>query len=111
MLRRASTALFCALALVAPAFGQEIFVPRQLKAIPVHPPKPKEVVRRAEPVTDADVKPVKESASSNESAKPKAPKSDTGTVRTARAETPNEKSEKSATPKEKSAGAKTPPAE
>ena len=43
MLRRASTALFCALALVTPAFGQEIFVPRELKAIPVHPAKPKEV--------------------------------------------------------------------
>src|SRR5438067_1712198 len=111
MLRRASTALFCALALVTPAYGQEIFVPRELKAIPVHPPKPKEVVRRAEPVTDADLKPVKESASSNESAKPKAPKSDTGTVKTAKAAPTKEKSEKPAAPKEKPAVAKMPPAE
>jgi len=131
MLRRASIALFCAFALLAPAYGQEIFVPRELKAIPVHPPKPKEVVRRAEPVTDADLKPVKESAPSNEAAKPKAPKTDTGTAKTektapkekspavtddaskktAKAEAPKEKSDKPAPPKEKPAVAKAPPAE
>ncbi|MEY2509819.1 MAG: hypothetical protein QOE26_582 [Verrucomicrobiota bacterium] len=133
MLRRASTALFCAFALVAPAYGQEIFVPRELKAIPVHPPKPKEVVRRAEPVTDADSKPAKESVPSNETAKPKAPKPDTATVKTektapkekspavtddvsrktAKAEAPKEKSDKPATPKDSPATkivAKTEPA-
>ncbi|MDP9099310.1 MAG: peptidoglycan DD-metalloendopeptidase family protein [Verrucomicrobiota bacterium] len=82
MLRRASTALFCAFALVAPAYGQEIFVPRELKATAVHPPKPKEVVRRAEPVTDADSKPAKESAPSTETPKPKAAKPDIVTVKT-----------------------------
>ena len=131
MLRRASTALFCAFALLAPAYGQEIFVPRELKAIPVHPPKPKEVVRRAEPVTDTDSTPVKESAPSNESAKPKAPKTETAPVKTektapkekspavtddasrktAKAEAPKEKSDKPAAPKEKPAVAKAPSAE
>ncbi|MEY2576928.1 MAG: hypothetical protein QOF80_2415 [Verrucomicrobiota bacterium] len=131
MLRRASTVLFCAFALVAPAYGQEIFVPRELKAIPVHPPKPKEVVRRAEPVTEADSKPAKESAPSNETAKPKAPKADTTTVKTettarkekapavpddaskktAKAEAPKEKSDKPAAPKEKPVVAKTNPAD
>jgi murein DD-endopeptidase MepM/ murein hydrolase activator NlpD len=133
MLRRASTALFCAFALVAPAYGQEIFVPRELKAIPVHPPQPKEVVRRAEAVTDADSKLAKESAPSNETAKPKAPKPDTATVKTektapkekspavtddasrktAKAEAPKEKSDKPATPKDSPATknvAKTEPA-
>jgi murein DD-endopeptidase MepM/ murein hydrolase activator NlpD len=109
MLRRASTALFCALALIVPAYGQEIFVPRELKAIAVHPPK-KEVVRRAEPVTDEDVKPVKESAPSSEAAKPKAPKTDTVTVKTEKT-APKEKSDKPAAPKEKPAVAKAPPAE
>lgn len=131
MLRRASTALFCALALVAPAFGQDVFVPRELKAIPVHPPKPKEVVRRAEPVTEADLKPAKEAAPSNESTKPKPPKTETATVKTektapkekapavteeaagkktAKAEPVKEKSDKPAATKEKPAIAKAPPA-
>jgi murein DD-endopeptidase MepM/ murein hydrolase activator NlpD len=99
MLRRASTTLFCVLALVAPAYGQDVFVPRELKAVPVHPPKAKEVVRRAEPVTDADLKPVKESASSGEGVKTKAPKTETATVKTEKA-----------APKEKSAPVKTRPA-
>jgi murein DD-endopeptidase MepM/ murein hydrolase activator NlpD len=131
MLRRALTALFCAFALVAPAYGQEIFVPRELKAIPVHPPKPKEVVRRAEPATDADSKPVKESAPSSEAAKPKGPKTETAPVKTektapkekspvvsddaskktAKADAPKEKSDKPAAPKEKPAVAKAPPTE
>jgi murein DD-endopeptidase MepM/ murein hydrolase activator NlpD len=131
MLRRASTALFCVFALLAPAYGQEIFVPRELKAIPVHPPKPKEVVRRAEPVTDADSKPVKESAPSNEAAKPKTPKAETAPVKTekaapkekspsvtedaskktAKVDAPKEKSDKPAAPKEKPAVTKAPPAE
>jgi murein DD-endopeptidase MepM/ murein hydrolase activator NlpD len=116
MLRRASTALFCALALIVPAYGQEIFVPRELKAIAVHPPKPKEAVPRAEPVTNADLKPVKESAPSNEAAKPKAPKTDVVPVRTektAKADATKEKSEKPAAAKESPATktvAKTEPA-
>src|SRR4051812_16606641 len=93
MLRRASTTLFCALALLVPAYGQDVFVPRELKAIPVHPPKPKEPVRKAEPAGDVDLKPVKESAAS-ETAKPK----------TAKAEAAPAKTEKAA-PKEKPAPA------
>jgi murein DD-endopeptidase MepM/ murein hydrolase activator NlpD len=127
MLRRASTALFCALALVIPAYGQEIFVPRELKAVPVHPVKPKEVVRRAEPVTDADSKPAKESATTSEPAKPKTAKTETATPKAekkspvvtdeaankkiAKTEPPKEKTDKvAAAPKEKSAPAKTQPA-
>jgi murein DD-endopeptidase MepM/ murein hydrolase activator NlpD len=127
MLRRASTALFCALALVVPAYGQEIFVPRELKAVPVHPVKSKEVVRRAEPVADADSKPAKESATTSEPAKPKTAKTETATPKNekkspvvadeaankkiAKTETPKEKTDKVvAAPKEKSAPAKTQPA-
>lgn len=131
MLRRASTALFCALALVAPAFSQEIFVPRELKAVPVHPVKPKEVARRAEPVTEPDSKPSKETVSTNETARPKA-KTETAAVKTektapkekappitdeatskktAKTEPAKEKSEKPAAPKEKAVTAKTPVAD
>jgi len=133
MLRRASTALFCAFALVAPVYGQEIFVPRELKAIPVHPAKPKEAARRAEPVTEEDSKPAKESAPSSETAKPKALKTDAPTVKadrtapkekapvvaddaskkTGKADTTKEKSDKPAASKEAAATktvAKTEPA-
>lgn len=129
MLRRASTALFCVLALVTPAFGQDVFVPRELKAIPVHPAKPKEVVRRAEPVTEANLKPAKETAASAESTKPKPAKTENAAVktektapkekapaateeaaskRTAKDEPTKEKTDKPAPTKEKSALAKTP---
>jgi murein DD-endopeptidase MepM/ murein hydrolase activator NlpD len=131
MLRRASTTLFCVLALVAPANSQDVFVPRELKAVPVHPAKPKEVVRRAEPVTDVDLKPVKESAPSTEVAKAKTAKTDTAAVKTektapkekspavtdeatkkkvAKVEPSKEKTDKIAPPKEKSVPAKTQPA-
>ena len=39
MLRRALPSLFCAFALAAPAYSQDVFVPRELKAQAVHPPK------------------------------------------------------------------------
>jgi murein DD-endopeptidase MepM/ murein hydrolase activator NlpD len=131
MLRRASTTLFCVLALIAPAYSQDVFVPRELKAVPVHPAKPKEVVRRAEPVTDADLKPVKESAPSTEVAKAKTAKTDTAAVKTekaapkeklpvvtdeatkrkvAKVEPSKEKTEKIAAPKEKSVPTKAQPA-
>ena len=127
MLRRASTALFCVLALATSAFGQDVFVPRELKALPVHPPKPKEVVRRAEPVTEADLKPAKDTASSAESTKPKPAKPETAAIKTektapkekapaasdeatskktAKVEPAKEKSDKPAATKEKPAVAK-----
>jgi murein DD-endopeptidase MepM/ murein hydrolase activator NlpD len=73
MLRRALPSLFCAFALAAPAHSQDVFVPRELKAQPVHPlkeqkpeaksekpaEKPKEIVRRAEPVTANNVPTIK----------------------------------------------------
>lgn len=144
MLRRALPSLFCAFALVAPAYSQDVFVPRQLKAIPVHPPKenaevkppkPKEIVRRAEPVTDADLKAAtKETSSTAETAKAKIPKPEPVVARTekkeksvpvkeeksavvtekgaskkvAKSEPAKEKSEKVPAPKEKPAPAKTP---
>ncbi|HEY2140143.1 MAG TPA: peptidoglycan DD-metalloendopeptidase family protein [Chthoniobacterales bacterium] len=129
MLRRASTSLFCALALIAPAYGQEIFVPRELKATPVHPVKPKEVVRRAEPVTDAASKPAKEPASAAETTRKTNPQPETATVvksektspkekaagvsdqappkKVAKAEPAKEKAEKVAAPQEKPTATKT----
>jgi murein DD-endopeptidase MepM/ murein hydrolase activator NlpD len=131
MLRIASSTLFCVLALVGRAYSQDVFVPRELKAVPVHPAKPKEVVRRAEPVTDADLKPVKESAPSSVATKTKAPNAETATPKiekaapkeksppvtdeatnkkVAKAESGKEKTDKAAAPKEKSIPAKTRPA-
>src|SRR6478752_9567634 len=107
MLRRALTSLICALALVAPAYGQDVFVPREMKATPAHPPKehnadakpskPKEVVRRAETANDIEVKPApKEQA--GDTAKVKAPKTEKAP---APAEEPTKKIAKSDTAKEK----------
>lgn len=96
MLRRALPSLFCALALVAPAYSQEIFIPRERKAIAVNPPKPTEVVRRAEPATDEGSKPpVKET----EPAKSKAPKTEIAPAKTEKAVT----KEKTAPAKEQKA--------
>ena len=110
MLRRALTTLFCSLALVAPAFSQDVFVPRELKAVPVHPLKPKEVVRRAEPVTDADLK---APPPGTESVKSKAQKTEPAPAKTekvAKADASKEKSDKPSAPKEKPAVTKAPPA-
>ncbi|MEY2499797.1 MAG: hypothetical protein QOI07_131 [Verrucomicrobiota bacterium] len=87
MLRRALPSLFCAFALTAPVYSQDVFVPRELKAQLVHPlkepkaeaksEKPTEVVRKAQPVTVADTKPAKDEAAKKvakaEPAKEKAP--------------------------------------
>jgi murein DD-endopeptidase MepM/ murein hydrolase activator NlpD len=98
MLRRALPSLFCAFALVAPAYGQDVFVPRELKAVAVHPPKTKETVKRSEPAADVEAKvPAKV-----ETAKPdvaKAPKTNTAPAKTEKAVV----KEKSTTPKEQKA--------
>ena len=126
MLRRALPSLFCAFALAAPAYSQDVFVPRELKAQAVHPPKeskpeakpekPKETVRRAETVTNAESKPSKESASTADTAaKPKSPKTETAV---AKIEKPAPSKEKAAPAKddlttikvEKATTAKEPPA-
>src|SRR5690349_16701744 len=98
MLRRALPSLICALALTAPAYSQDVFVPRELKAQAVHPAKehkaeakpekPREVVKKAEAVTPDE-------------AKPKAPKTETAVAKT----------DRPAATKEKSASAKTPAAD
>jgi murein DD-endopeptidase MepM/ murein hydrolase activator NlpD len=86
MLRRALPSLFCAFALAASAYGQEIFVPRELKAIPVHPQKTKEAVKRPEPAVEPAVKaPAKETVASTETAKPKAPKVEIAPAKTEKA--------------------------
>jgi len=110
MLRRALPALFCTLALVVPAYSQDVFVPRELKAVAVHPTKPKEVVRRAKPVTDADLKapppgtePVTSKAQKTEPAPAK-------TEKIAKADASKEKSDKPAAPKEKPVVTKAPAA-
>jgi len=105
MLRRALSSLFCVFALIAPAYSQEIFVPRELKAVPVHPPKTKEVVRRAEPVTPPEVKapPAKEPIVDTGPAKSKVAKAD---VAPAKTEKPELK-EKSAPAREQKATAVT----
>ena len=97
--------MFCVFALIAPAYGQEIFVPRELKAVAVHPPKTKEVVRRAEPVTPPEVKapPAKEPIVDTGPAKSKVAKAD---VAPAKTEKPELK-EKSAPAREQKATAVT----
>jgi murein DD-endopeptidase MepM/ murein hydrolase activator NlpD len=100
MLRRALPSLFCAFALAAAAYGQDVFVPRELKAVAVHPPKTKEIVRRSEPAADAEAKsPAKELTAKTDAPKPKAPKTETAPAKTEKAIA----KEKSATPKEQKA--------
>jgi murein DD-endopeptidase MepM/ murein hydrolase activator NlpD len=98
MLRRALPSLFCAFALAAPAYSQDVFIPRELKAVAVHPPKTKEIVRRAEPAADAEAKaPAKvETANTDIS---KTPKTETAPAKTEKAIA----KEKSAPPKEQKA--------
>jgi murein DD-endopeptidase MepM/ murein hydrolase activator NlpD len=81
MLRRALPSLFCAFALVAPAFGQDVFVPRELKAVAVHPPKTKEIAKRAEPDPEAKA-PAKEPTAKTDPSKPKALKTETAPAKT-----------------------------
>ena len=126
MLRRALPSLFCAFALAAPAYCQDVFVPRELKALAVHPPKerkpeaksekPKETVRRAEVVAEAESKPAKESKPiADTAAKPKSPKTETTVAKT---EKPAPSKEKAVPAKddlttikvEKATTAKEPPA-
>ncbi len=120
MLRRALTTLFCSFALVSPAFSQDVFVPRELKAQAVHPPKPKEVVRRAQPVTDADLKALPKTGTAAAKTEKTAPKEKSAPVvksdkapaaadqaankKIAKAETPGQKT---AAPKEKPVAART----
>ena len=122
MLRTALASLFCSLLFVAPSYSQDVFVPRELKAQAVHPPAvkehsadskaPKEVVRRAEPVTESDLKAhaPKESGPAAETSKTKTPKSEVAKTvaktETAKPEPSKEKSDKPVN----SATAKTQPA-
>jgi murein DD-endopeptidase MepM/ murein hydrolase activator NlpD len=123
MLRRALPSLFCALALTAPAYSQDVFVPRELKAQAVHsakepkpeakPEKSREVVRRAEVVTQNDARPKAETAAAKtekptvtkeKSATKTASGDDLVTIKvekTTAANTTKEKKEKAPPPREK----------
>ncbi len=98
MLRRALPSLFCAFALVAPAYSQDVFVPRELKAVAVHPQKTKETVKRAEPAADAEAKaPAKVETAKTEISK--APKTEPAPAKTDKAVA----KEKATPPKEQKA--------
>jgi murein DD-endopeptidase MepM/ murein hydrolase activator NlpD len=114
MLRKLLTSLFCSLLLAAQSYSQDVFVPRELKAQAVHPvavkehatvetkaPK-KEVVRRAQPVTEADLKAETATAKTD-----KAPAKEPASKTVAKTETPkaepSKEKEKVAAVKEKSA--------
>jgi murein DD-endopeptidase MepM/ murein hydrolase activator NlpD len=60
MLRRALLSLCCAFALTAPVYGQDVFVPRELKAQPVHPLKEHKPEKPADMVRKAETAPAKE---------------------------------------------------
>jgi murein DD-endopeptidase MepM/ murein hydrolase activator NlpD len=112
MLRRALTSLICALALTAPAYGQDVFVPRELKATPAHPPKEHADAKAPKPKEEANPAAKEETA---ETAKTKAPKtekapaaSEDTTKKIAKAEPVKEKPEK-APAKEKTASVKPQP--
>jgi murein DD-endopeptidase MepM/ murein hydrolase activator NlpD len=98
MLRRALTSLICALALTAPAYGQDVFVPRELKATPAHPPKEKADDKPAKPKEEVKPAPKVETANI---AKAKALKTEKAPVpseetakKIAKAEPAKEKAEK-----------------
>jgi len=131
MLRTALASLFCSLVLIGQSFAQEIFVPRQLKAVAVNPPAskepvaeakapkttpPKEVVRRAEPVTEADLKVAeKPAATTAEATKAKSPKTDPAPAKTEKAPAKEKapatvKGEKAPLAKEEPAASATKPA-
>jgi len=112
MLRRALTSLICALALTAPAYGQDVFVPRELKATPAHPPKEHADAKPSKPKEEAKPAAKEDTA---DTTKPKAPKtekapvaSEETTKKIAKTEPAKEKAEK-APAKEKIASVKPQP--
>ena len=121
MVRTVLTSLLCSLVFAAQTYSQDVFVPRELKAQAVHPPAVKEhpaetkaptdvVVRRAEPVTEADLKAPapKEPASRAESVKSKTPKADLATAKTEKA--PSKEKSSASAKVEKAPAAKEEPA-
>src|SRR4051812_39447639 len=103
MLRRALTSLICALAIVGSAYGQDVFVPRELKATPAHPPKEHTAeVKPSKPKEAADVKPAAKEQTAD-TTKAKSPKSEKAPVpaeepgkKVAKVEPAKEKAEKPA---------------
>jgi murein DD-endopeptidase MepM/ murein hydrolase activator NlpD len=131
MSRKLTIALLCWFVLVGQAYCQDVFVPRELKALAVNPPSvkkeaPQPVTKRAEPVAPSVVKErsVKEPSSSAAAANTQTPKTDSPTAKaektsvkekpvdatktqTAKAEPEKAKTERSVAVKEKAPLVKT----
>ena len=129
MSRKLTIALLCWFVLVGQSYSQDVFVPRELKAVAVKKEAPEPVVKRAEPVTPSVVKerPVKGPPSTTATAKTQTSKTESSTAKaekvpvkekpadatktqTAKAEPEKAKAEKSVATKEKAA-VKTEPAD
>lgn len=83
MSRKLTITLFCWIVLGTQAYSQDVFVPRELKAVAVKKEAPEPVVKRAEPVTPSVVKErsVKEPAT----AKTQPPKTESPTAKAEKA--------------------------
>ncbi|MEY2482020.1 MAG: hypothetical protein QOK24_548 [Verrucomicrobiota bacterium] len=130
MSRKLTIALLCWFVLIGRSYSQDVFVPRELKAVAVKKEAPEPVVKRAETVTASVVKerPVKGPPATAATAKTQPPKTESSTAKaekvpvkempadatkaqTAKAEPEKPKTEKSVAVKEKAAVVKTEPAE
>lgn len=87
MSRKLTIALLCWLVLIGRSYGQDVFVPRELKAIAVKKEAPEPVVKRAEPVSPPVVKErsAKEPSSTAATAKTQTPKIEAATAKTEKA--------------------------
>jgi murein DD-endopeptidase MepM/ murein hydrolase activator NlpD len=87
MSRKLTIALLCWLVLIGQSYSQDVFVPRELKAVAVKKEVPEPAVKRAEPVTPSVVKerPVKEPTSSVATAKTPTPKTESSTAKAEKA--------------------------
>jgi murein DD-endopeptidase MepM/ murein hydrolase activator NlpD len=87
MSRKLTIALLCWLVLIGQSYSQDVFVPRELKAVAVKKEVPEPAVKRAEPVTPSVVKQrsVKEPSSSVATAKTPTPKTESSTAKAEKA--------------------------
>ena len=108
MWRTIPTLFFCWLFLLAPARGQDVFVPRELKAIPVHPVKKDPVA--AKPVAKDQARPAEPSTAKALSPAEKPAIAQTAKPLPAKADPPKAVAVKPAPGKEQSLGAAAKPA-
>jgi murein DD-endopeptidase MepM/ murein hydrolase activator NlpD len=121
MSRKLTIALLCWFVLIGQSYSQDVFVPRELKAVAVKKEAPEPVVKRAEPVNPPMVKerPAKEPSSTAVTAKTQTLRTESATAKTEKAlvkekpadvtKTVKAEPEKSVTAKEKAAVVKTEP--